>query len=256
MSCQSWRWTQWILLFFAVFTLILVLTGPETYHSTIKRRLAKQRGVKSDPPPPFLSRIALFLRVGLIRPVHMLFTEPIMGFMYLYVAVNFGILFSFFAAVPYTFAGIYHFSVEQTGLVFLSVAIGCGLGYLTLVVCDFTLYRPQAPNFPPQRIPPEYRLYPALISSVGLPLGLFWYAWTAKASISWASPAAAIIPFSWGNLCIFVSASQYLSDTYHPSIVASNASANALARYTFAGAFPLFIIKSKSSGKTCFAFNL
>jgi hypothetical protein len=186
----------------------------------------------------------------------MLFTEPIVGFLCLYVAVNFGILFSFFAAVPYTFGRIYNFNVEQAGLVFLSIAIGCAFGFGTILFCDYKLYRAQAPNYPPHKIPPEHRLYPAMFGSFGLPIGLFWYGWTAKASISWASPAVAIVPFAWGNLCIFVSSTQYLADAYHSSIVASGASANSLARYTLAGAFPLFIIQSKWLSATVFIIGL
>ncbi|TQV95178.1 bicyclomycin resistance protein [Cordyceps javanica] len=242
-SRQDWRWTQWILLFFAAFTLLFTLTTWETFPATLKRRIAKERGEDVPPSPPVLRRVTTFLQTGLVRPVHMLLTEPITGFLCLYVSVNFGILFSFFAGLSYTFGRVYHFSIEQSGLVFLSVAIGCILGLCTILLCDVKLYRPQMPNFPPGKVPPEHRLYPAMVGSLGLPVGLFWYAWTARSSVSWASPAVAILPFAWGNLCIFVSAMQYGADTYHGSVVASQASANSLARYAFAGAFPLFIVQ-------------
>ncbi|EGX88527.1 bicyclomycin resistance protein, putative [Cordyceps militaris CM01] len=242
-SRQNWRWTQWILLFFAAFTLLFTLTTWETFPALLKRRIAKQRGHAVPPRPPVRQRITAFLQTGLIRPVHMLFTEPITGFLCLYVAVNFGILFSFFAGLSYTFGRVYHFSTEQSGLVFLSVAVGCLLGLATILLCDATLYRAQARRFPPGRVPPEHRLYPAMVGSLGLPVGLFWYAWTATSAVSWASPAVAILPFAWGNLCIFVAAMQYGADTYHGSVVASQASANSLARYAFAGAFPLFIVQ-------------
>ena len=84
-----------------------------------------------------------------------------------------------------------------------------------------------------------------MIGSFLLPLGLFWFGWTARSDISWASPVVAIIPFAWGNLCLFVSTVQYAVDTYHGSNVASGAGANSLARYLFGGAFPLFTLQSK-----------
>ncbi|KAK5989443.1 Major facilitator superfamily multidrug transporter mdrA [Cladobotryum mycophilum] len=173
----------------------------------------------------------------------MLFTEPIVAFICLYVAVDFGTLFSFFAAVPYTFGTVYHFDLEESGLIFLSIVIGCFLGLATIVACDVFHYQKQIPKYPPHRVPPEHRLYPAMIGSIGLPIGLFWFAWTAKSSISWASPAAAIIPFAWGNLCVFVSTLQYSTDTYSGNVVASASAANSLARYGFAGVFPLFTIQ-------------
>ena len=242
---KGWRWTQWTLLFFSIFTMVLTALSHETFHPVIKRRLAKQRGQEVPPSPPLKARLKTFAVVALIRPLRMLLLEPIVGFICLYVSAEFGTLFAFFAAVPYTFGGVYHFTIEQSGLVFLSIVIGCFLGLLTVILCDVFLYRKQIPRHSANGVPPEYRLYPAMIGSIGLPLGLFWYAWTARESISWASPAAAIIPFAWGNLCVFVSTIQYITDTYHGNVVASASSANSLARYGFAGVFPLFTIQSK-----------
>ncbi|PON25212.1 hypothetical protein TGAM01_v205898 [Trichoderma gamsii] len=164
-------------------------------------------------------------------------------FICLYVAVEFGTLFSFFAGVPYTFATVYGFSIDDAGLLFLTIVIGCLLGLLTIVLCDFFLYRKQAPRYASNRILPEYRLYPALFGSVGLPVGLFWFAWSARPDVHWLSPAAAIVPFAWGNLGIFISTVQYFSDTYQGNIVASVARANSLARYGFAGVFPRFTLQ-------------
>jgi hypothetical protein len=178
----------------------------------------------------------------------MLFTEPIVGLVCLYVSCEFATLFTFFAAVPFIFQHVYNFTVEQSGLVFVSVAVGCVLGTLTVLACDVFLYRTQIPKHPPHQVPPEYRLYPAMIGSVGLPLGLFWLAWTARADVHWASPVVAIVPFAWGNLCVFISTSQFTVDTYRGTVIASASSANSLTRYGLAGAFPLFAIQSECPG--------
>lgn len=246
---KGWRWTQWTLVFFAVFAMITTAFTHETFHPVIKRRLAKKRGEKVEPSPPWSSRLRQFAVVALVRPIRMVFFEPIVGFFCLYVSAEFGTLFSFFAAVPYTFGTVYQFSIEESGLVFLSIVIGCLLGLVTIILCDVLLYRKQATRYPLHQIPPEHRLYPAMIGSIGPPIGLFWFGWTARSGISWASAAAAIIPFAWGNLCIFVSAIQYTADTYHGSVVASASSANSLARYVFAGVFPLFTLQSRSYPK-------
>ncbi|KAI8654823.1 MFS domain-containing protein [Fusarium keratoplasticum] len=240
---KGWRWTQWTLIFFAIFAMIVTAFSEETFHPAIKRKLAKKMGLKVDPSPPLSARLKAFAVVALVRPVRMLLFEPITGFICLYVSAEFGTLFSFFAAVPYTFGRVYQFSIEESGLVFLSIVIGCILGLITVILCDVFLYRTKAHKYPPHQIPPEHRLYPAMIGSIGLPIGLFWFAWTARPGVSWASPAAAMIVFAWGNLCVFVSTIQYTTDTYHGSVVASAASANSLARYGFAGVFPLFTIQ-------------
>ncbi|CEI67367.1 hypothetical protein FVEN_g5749 [Fusarium venenatum] len=240
---KGWRWTQWTLVFFSILAMIVTAFAHETFHPVIKRRLAKKKGLKVDPPPPLAARLKVFALVAVVRPIRMLLFEPITGFICLYVAAEFGTLFSFFAAVPYTFGRVYQFSIEESGLVFLSIVIGCLLGLVTVILCDVLLYRKQASKYPPHQIPPEHRLYPSLIGSIGLPIGLFWFGWTARPGVSWASPAAAMIIFAWGNMCVFVSTMQYITDTYHGNVVASAASANSLARYGFAGVFPLFTIQ-------------
>lgn len=249
---KGWRWTQWTLLFLASACVVLTLCSEETFHPAIQRRLARKNGTAlpsshTGTGPP-VSRMRAFLTVGLVRPLRMLLLEPIVTFSCLYVAAEFGTLFSFFAAVPYTFGHVYGFGIEESGLIFLAIVVGCLLGLVVIMLCDVILYRGRAARKygSADRIPPEHRLYPAIIASVGLPLGLFWFAWTAREGISWASPAVAMVPFALGNFCLFVSMIQYNTDVYHGSVVASASSANSLARYAFAGVFPLFTIQSES----------
>jgi hypothetical protein len=74
-------------------------------------------------------------------------------------------------------------------------------------------------------------------------IGLFWFAWTARSDISWASPVVAAIPFAWGNLCIFIASGMYLVDTYQAVNGASAIAANGLLRYVMGFAFPLFALQ-------------
>lgn len=230
---------------FSLFCICLIAFTEETFPEAIKKRNAKKQDKLSQSKQTLAVQVRKHTLVGLARPVHMLFTEPIVALTCVYISMNFGILFSFFAGIPYTFESIFDFDVEQSGLVFLSVIVGCLAGLATVFACEILLYRRQSTRFAPGRIPPEHRLYPAMLGSVGLPAGLFWYAWTARPGNSWVSAAAAIVPYAWGNICIFVPCIQYVTDTYDPRVVASVSSANSLSRYGFAGAFPLFIIQSR-----------
>jgi hypothetical protein len=72
---------------------------------------------------------------------------------------------------------------------------------------------------------------------------LQWFAWTAKRDVSWASPVVAAIPFAWGNLSIFLSAANYLIDTYQALNGASALAANGFLRYTLGAVFPLFTLQ-------------
>ncbi|KAJ5166286.1 uncharacterized protein N7482_005067 [Penicillium canariense] len=253
---KGWRWTQWTIIFFAIFTLLTIAIARETFHPVIKRRRAKELGENLPASPPLSAKVRLFVTIALLRPIHMLLTEPIVTFICLYVACEFATLFSFFAAIPLIFHGVYGFGIEDSGLVFLSIVVGCLLGAVTVLLCDILLYRRQIPKHAGRQVPPEYRLYPALVGSVGLPIGLFWFAWTARRDISWASPTVAIMVFAWGNLCVFVSTAQYLVDTYHGLTVASAMSANGLARYGLAAAFPLFTIQMYTRLGTGWASSL
>ncbi|CAJ2513078.1 Uu.00g011970.m01.CDS01 [Anthostomella pinea] len=240
---MGWRWTQYTLVFFSVFSLIWVLAASETYHPVIQRRRMKQLGL--DPPKkiPLSTTLRTFATTGVIRPLHMMFTEPIVGFLCLYVACMFGILFSFFGVFFWIFKTVYDFTLVQSGLVFLAIAFGCIVGAGIINLCNKLLYRPQVRRFPPHQVPPEYRLGPAMIGSVLLPISLFWFAWTTRADVNPAVPIVAIAIFGMGNINLFISSLQYIGDVYHRTNVASAASANSFARYVLAAVFPLFSLQ-------------
>ena len=96
-------------------------------------------------------------------------------------------------------------------------------------------------------VAPEHRLYQAMLGSIGIPIGLFWFAWTARQGVHWISPILASIPFAWGNISVFQSSAMFLIDTYGPLNGASALAANGLIRYTLGAVFPLFTIQSKSA---------
>jgi hypothetical protein len=229
----------------AALTMVFILLSRETFHPVIKHRRLRKIGQDCTPNVPPSLKPDDSTAIVVLRPFQMLLFEPIVAFISLYVACSFATLFSFFAAVPLVFQGIYGFGIEESGLVFLSVVVGCFCGTVTVVLCDILLYRRQAANFRGRQVPPELRLYPSLIGSVGLPVSLFWFGWTSRADISWASPLTAVMLFAWGNLCVFISTAQYIVDTYDGLTVASAMSANSLARYGLAAAFPLFTIPSE-----------
>lgn len=146
----------------------------ETYKKTILTRRAKNLGLP-PPPSPFptpAAKMKFLLTVTLLRPLHMLFTEPIVGFLSLYIAFNFGVLFTFFAAFPYVFGTVYHFTTEQSGLVFLALGVGCVLAVPTTLLSDRFLYMKQYRLSHKEGrngvVKPEHRLYPAMVGSFGL----------------------------------------------------------------------------------------
>lgn len=203
------------MIFFAVLSIILTVFSQETYKKAILLRRAKRLGLPLPPGPPTAAKLKFLVSVTLTRPLHMLFTEPIVGFMSLYTGFNFSVLFAFFAAFPYVYRTVYNFSTEQVGLVFLAVGLGVGLALATVLLCDKFLYQPRVrASFAQGKngvVLPEYRLYPALIGCFGMPISLFWFGWTARKDISWVSPVLAAIPFGWSNLSIFIGMPNFTS---------------------------------------------
>ncbi|KAI1866426.1 hypothetical protein JX265_007727 [Neoarthrinium moseri] len=240
---MGWRWTQYTLVFFSVFCAICMFFSGESYHLVLKRRRMKALGLTPPEAAPLSATMKKFVTVDLFRPIHMLLTEPIVTFLCLYIATMFGTLFLFFGAFFYVFQKTYNFTLIQSGLVFLGIGFGCLLGTTMVAVCEVVFYRPKAKKHLSHQIPPEYRLYPAKIGSILLPISLFWFGWTTSPGINPAAPIIAIVLFGTGNIGLFISSMQYIGDAYHHSNVASASSANSLARYTFAAAFPFFCIQ-------------
>lgn len=183
----------------------------ETYKKTILERDMKKENPSSRIKIPTLSWSAIhkWASESLVRPMQLLFTEPIVLFLSLYIGFDFAVLYAFFASIPLVFQETYNFNSHQNGLVFIALGIGALLATLTNVLCDRFIYTRKCAEARERgetgHIAPEERLYPALMGSFGVAIGLFWFAWTARPSVHWISPILALIPFNWGNLCIFVS---------------------------------------------------
>ena len=259
---KGWRWTQWDILFLMVPIYVYCLGMKETYKNIILQNRAKRLGI--PPPaktgPSGLAQLKFLLTVTILRPVAMIFTEPIVFFMSLYVAYNFLVLYGFFAAFPIVFEGVYHFDTGFSGITFLGIAFGCCISYVTAVIVDRVWSRKEYKKSRDEgrggAIAPEHRLYAAMMGSFGLPIGLFWFAWTARADIHWISPILASVVFAWGNVCIFMAAALYLVDVYGPSNGASALAANGLMRYSSGAAAPLFTVQSKLFSWHCPPYRL
>jgi len=154
-------------------------------------------------------RNQIILKVTLIRPVHMLLREPLVAFISLYTAFTFAVLFAFFAAIPYAFAKEYGFTTHENGLAFVAVGVGVCLSVVSSIAFDKLVYAKlhrRAVAQGRRQARPEHRLYSAMAGSFGVPVGLFWFGWTARRGVHWIVPVVGTVPFAWGNLSIFVSA--------------------------------------------------
>lgn len=214
--------TQWVYLFIAVQIVIPGLVFlRETKQSVLESRAAsvhdhssvedlKPQNVKHQILPAFKS-ISGFLRKSLFRPLHMLFTEPIVTPVCLYAGFNFGLIYALIVVFPDIFANTYSFDTIDQGLSFLGLIAGCIIGPIYLILDNELLIRqtnhPQSSKHSIPSPSPETRLRGAKLGSLALPLGLFWFAWTANPSIPSLSPIFASALITFGALTVYVSTS-------------------------------------------------
>jgi len=103
----------------------------------------------------------------------------------------------------------------------------------------------------------ESRLVPALYNVFGAPIGLFLFAWTARASIHWIAPTIGIVIYGGTVFVVFQCMFVYVPLSY-PQYAASLFAANDFFRSSFACgsilyARPLFINLGVSKGVTVLA---
>ncbi|KAK5081633.1 hypothetical protein LTR05_007766 [Lithohypha guttulata] len=255
---RNWRWTQYVILMVGLLAVVMGFFQKETYKKIILAQRAKRLDLPPPPNPmasmkPF-QKLYFVITLTLSRPILMLFTEPIVAFLAVYTAFNFGVLFCFFAAFPLVFQSllpqiqIYHFTIGEAGLVFLAIGIGCAIATVLFILTDRLYYQPRARkeievNGKDPRsllLPPEKRVISAAIGSFLLPISLFWFAWTAKANVHWIVPVLATVFFGAGNMLVFFTAVMYTLDSYGPMMGASAMAANGILRYLAGAVFPLF----------------
>ncbi|KAI9736545.1 MAG: hypothetical protein M1818_006056 [Claussenomyces sp. TS43310] len=242
-----WRWTYYVLLIWSgvIFALIIFFV-PETYHPVLlKKKAQKIRQETGDdrwraPIEKLEKSIIRAIGLSLQRPFKLLFFEQMVTSLCLLSAVLLGTLYLFFGAVPLVMQTNHDFSLSQSGLSFLGIAIGCLIGisldplfhknYVRLV--EKAAKAGTGPE-------PEYRLPPAILGAVLSPIGLFFFGWTSYARLPWVLPIIGTGFFGMGVLLSFSGIFTFLVDAY-PMYAASALAANTFVRCIFAGAFPLF----------------
>ena len=212
---RPWPWSQWTILFLAALTHLSISAVQETHTKTLLRRRRKLAriipSITANQPAPHLVYFQSWLKsIPLVRPVQMLFVEPVVMMLSLYIAFTFAVVYCFSTSIPYSFSTVYNFTPEAQGLVFISLIIGYVLSAPTMVIpylrqqqaharADSNVEGNSAP------IAPERLLFPAMIGSVGLPISFFWFAWSARPDVHWICPVVALGLFSWGNDLVYVS---------------------------------------------------
>ncbi|EKG09521.1 Major facilitator superfamily [Macrophomina phaseolina MS6] len=199
-SRGDWRWLMWATLIGAAPVWIAALFSSETSAKHLRKKHAASAPAGCPPSATFKT----LLVITLLRPLRMLVLEPIVAAFALYHAFVFGVLYAFFDGFPYIYGTVYHFRAEKAGLGFVGILVGVVLAPVTFVILG-RIQQAATKNVPQSPRSPEARLYICMLSGFGIPISLFWTAWSAKRDVSWLVPMFAGIPFGWGVVCLFVS---------------------------------------------------
>lgn len=247
------QWIFWIVLILGgtAYTAMLLFLR-ETYAP----KLLKDR-TKSNDELPKNGNLLKQYSTTLKRPWLMLFTEPILFFLSLYMALVFGILYldcKFYpaclgqkcgylfsrvvevTAYPIVFGQARGWSPGISGLSFLGIGTGmaiatAGSPLINRIYSHF-VQRLGSPR-------PEARLPHLIVLSWFIPISLFWFAWTALPPVHWIVPISSGVLFGMGLVPLFLGITSYLIDCYGP-YAASALAANAVFRSLFGAVFPLF----------------
>ncbi|KAE8383216.1 major facilitator superfamily domain-containing protein [Aspergillus bertholletiae] len=239
---------KWVMGFLAIFSGALWIIGslavPETYAPVLlQRRAAKLSKLTGK---VYQSKVEVdqgkktpreAFQIALSRPWILLFREPIVLLLSIYMAIIYGTLYMMFAAFPIVYQGQRGWNQGVSGLAFLGIMVGM------IIAVSYTLWDNKRYVNTQARhngfAPPEARLPPCLIASVVIPIGLFWFAWTNYPSIHFMASIAAGAPFGFGMVLVFLSLMNYLIDAY-TIFAASVLAANSVLRSIFGAVFPLF----------------
>ncbi|KAK6086921.1 MFS transporter [Seiridium cupressi] len=239
----GWRWDNWLVLILAGAATLTMFTTKETYAPMILQRKAARIRKEMDDErwwSRYDSRISLFelLKVNLMRPFVLFFTEPILWFFNLWISLIYGILYLCFVAYPIVFRQYRGWGPGISGLAF----IGIGTGTMMVILGEPLLRRiiNSHPKDPATgKVPPEATARVMIIGAILTPIGQLVFSWTClPVTIHWAIPIAFGIPFGAGNTISFIYGSNYLAGAY--GIYAASALAgNAVTRSLFGGTLPL-----------------
>ncbi|KAJ5827238.1 hypothetical protein N7447_004001 [Penicillium robsamsonii] len=243
---KGWRWSLFESIWASAPVFILMFMFlPETSTATILlRRAARLRKIHNTNHFQSQSeidqrslRISAVAIDALIKPMEITIKDPAVLFVQIYTAIIYGIYYSFFEVFPLVYPVDYNMNLGQTGLVFLCIMVACILG---IAIYGSYIYFWMNPRIRRFGFPPnEDILIPALPASFGPIIGLFVFAWTARASINWIVPTIGITIYGVTVFilmqCIFL----YIPLTY-PKYAASLFAANDFFRSALACGSVLF----------------
>lgn len=244
-SYLGWRWTMYItaIMGFTSFTLALIFQQ-ESYPPVILvskaselRRRTKNWGIHAKQEEVEVNLRELVTK-NVSRPLRILFTEPIVLLVSIYMAFIYGLLYLFLTAYALVFQGKYHMNPGVGGLPYFGMIAGELLAFIVVVSMQKGYIKKLAAN---ENVPvPEWRLPIVILGGVSFAAGLFWFGWSGYTGrVHWIVPTLSGLCTGFGIFSVFLQLLNYIVDAYL-MFAASAIAGNTFLRSLFGCIFPLF----------------
>ena len=252
----NWKWILYFqLIIYGVFFVLVLLIFRETRYPVILEAVTKRQKENStalvekqdnDSKTHYgLGSLAAFLRGNILRPFHLLFTEPVVFFFTLLSALSYGITFISTQSVAQVYSSTYAFSEPQTGFIQGSIVLGEIVGWIICAGIQDRFYERCALKAQSDtsgiltRKLPEKRLYAAIPASfIALAAGLFIYGFTSTRSISLYASTTGLFLIGIGVVVVMQAIMMYVTDAY-AKYAASASAAVCFGENIFAAFLPL-----------------
>ncbi|KAK2767080.1 hypothetical protein FQN54_006399 [Arachnomyces sp. PD_36] len=207
----GWEWVFWLIAIMSgVLSIVSFIFMSETYHAVLLRRkaeaLRKQTGNMQLRSKHHIDVPAsTFFLQNLVRPMKLLLLSPIVLALSTFAAFVFGLTFLLFTTFPMVFEQQYGFGPGISGLAYLGFGIGMVLGVGIIGRSSDAMLKSRAERKGGGEMKPEYRLPLMIYFAPAIPIGFFWYGWSAHAQVHWICPIIGSSLIGIGTVSVIVS---------------------------------------------------
>ena len=178
------------------------------------------------------------LNIGFVRPFRLIGTQIVVQIMGLYMAYIYRTLYLVLATFPILWEGQYHESTGIGTLNYISLGLVFFVGAYSCILLQDRVY--SALKYRHNGVGrPEFRVPLMVPGSLLMPIGLFWYGWSAQAHVHWIVPNIGALVLGAGVIIGLQCIQTIFVDTY-TRYAASAIGAATILRSLCGFVFPIF----------------
>jgi multidrug resistance protein len=243
---STWRWLFWATsMADAVILTVGLFYLRESYAPLLLWRKCKLLRKQTGNPnlktefPDMDQPAAKKLRTTIVRSFSLLFTQPIVQVLSIYMAFAYGCLYLVLSTFPRLWEYRYGEAPGIAGLNYISIGLGFFIGAPLIGKTNDKVYHKLKAKDPRGQGKPEFRMPLMIPFSFLVPIGIFIYGWSAQARWHWIVPNIGAFIFGMGTIAAFQCVTTYLVDSY-TRFAASAIAAVTVLRSLAGFGFPLF----------------